>query len=135
MGHLRVGPTGRGEPSNAHNDRVSDERVPPQRAATGSPAPLADPADASHPAATVDLPADGSAPVAVPNASRPRLVAEVWIMLGLSLGASAVYSVIDLIAKLTQGPLGRQTATLNPSASPRPYVDLSYQLAGIVFTL
>jgi len=63
------------------------------------------------------------------------VVAEVWIMLGLSLGASAVYSVIDLISKLTQGPLGQQTATLNQSASPRPYVDLSYQLAGIVFTL
>ena len=109
--------------------------MPPQRAATGAPVPLADPADASHPAALVDLPADGPAPVAVPNASRPRLVAEIWIMLGLSLGASAVYSVIDLIAKLTQGPLGRQTATLNQSASPRPYVDLSYQLAGIVFTL
>jgi membrane protease YdiL (CAAX protease family) len=75
------------------------------------------------------------APVAVPVEARPRLTAEVWIVLGLSLGQSAVYSVIDLVAKLTQGPLSKQTATLNQSVSSRPYVDLSYQLAGIVFTL
>ncbi len=43
--------------------------------------------------------------------------------------------MISLVAKLTQGPLWSQTATLNPSASPRPYVDLTYQLAGIAFTL
>jgi membrane protease YdiL (CAAX protease family) len=61
--------------------------------------------------------------------------AEVWIVLGLSLGQSAVYSVISLLAKLTQGPLSQQTATLNPSVSPRPYLDLTYQLAGIAFTL
>jgi membrane protease YdiL (CAAX protease family) len=76
-----------------------------------------------------------AAPVAVPEQARPRLTAEVWIVLGLSLGQSAVYSVIDLVAKLTQGPLARQTATLNQSVSPRQYVDLSYQLAGILFTL
>ena len=37
-------------------------------------------------------------------------------MLGLSLGQSAVYSVISLVAKLTAGkPLAQQTATLNAS--------------------
>ncbi len=61
--------------------------------------------------------------------------AEVWIVLGLSLGQSAVYSVISLVAKLTEGPLSQQTATLNASVSPRPYLDLTYQLAGIAFTL
>jgi membrane protease YdiL (CAAX protease family) len=90
--------------------------------------------------AAVAVPDGEAAPVAVPNAAvpdggRPRLTAEVWIVLGLSLGQSAVYSVIDLVAKLTQGPLARQTATLNQSVSPRPYVDLTYQLAGIVFTV
>jgi membrane protease YdiL (CAAX protease family) len=73
--------------------------------------------------------------VGVTKEARPRLTAEIWIVLGLSLGQSAVYSVIDLVAKLTRGPLAQQTATLNPSVSPRPYVDLSYQLAGILFTL
>ncbi|MFP5346819.1 MAG: CPBP family intramembrane glutamic endopeptidase [Actinomycetes bacterium] len=67
--------------------------------------------------------------------SRRRLGSEVLIVLGLSLGASAVYSVISLVAKLTQGPLSKQTATLNPSQSPRPYLDLTYQLVGIGFAL
>ncbi len=78
--------------------------------------------------------AGGPAPRA-PDAARRRLAAEVWIVLALSLGQSGVYAVISLVAKLTQGPLSSQTATLNPSASPRPYVDLTYQLAGIAFTL
>ena len=73
-----------------------------------------------------------------PATTRPtgRTVTEILIVLGLSLGSSAVYAVIDLVGKLTAGsPLAQQTATLNPSASPRPYLDLSYQLAGIAFTL
>jgi membrane protease YdiL (CAAX protease family) len=67
---------------------------------------------------------------------RRRTVAEIAIVLGLSLGASAVYSVINLVGKLTAGPpLASQRATLNAPTTPRPYLDLSYQLAGIVFTL
>jgi membrane protease YdiL (CAAX protease family) len=58
------------------------------------------------------------------------------IVLLLSLGQSAVYAVVSLVAKLTAGrPLSQQTATLNPSRSPRPYLDLTYQLLGIVFAL
>jgi membrane protease YdiL (CAAX protease family) len=69
-------------------------------------------------------------------ARRRRRVREIWIVLGLSLGQSAVYAVIDLAGKLTAGPpLAAQTATVNRSVSPRPYLDLSYQVAGIVFTL
>ncbi len=64
-----------------------------------------------------------------------RLRAEVLIVLGLSLGASAVYSVISLIAKLTAGPLSQQTATLNAPQSARPYLDLTYQVVGIGFAL
>jgi membrane protease YdiL (CAAX protease family) len=65
-----------------------------------------------------------------------RTAAEIWLVLGLSLGQSAVYSVISLGAKLTAGrPLAAQTATLNASRSPRPYLDLTYQLADVVFTL
>jgi membrane protease YdiL (CAAX protease family) len=77
---------------------------------------------------------DDGAPAAVRQ--QRRTVAEIVIVLGLSLGSSAVYAVIDLVGKLTAGPpLSRQTATLNQPVSPRPYLDLSYQLAGIVFTL
>lgn len=68
-------------------------------------------------------------------AAPARLRAEVLLVLGLSLGQSAVYAVVSLTAKLTQGPLGEQTATLNPSRSPRPYLDLTYQLLGIGFAL
>lgn len=56
-------------------------------------------------------------------------------MLGLSLGQAAVYAVVNLVGKLTAGPLGEQTATLNPSVSPRPLLDLTYQLLGIGFAL
>ncbi len=80
--------------------------------------------------------ADGTPPDDRTAASRRRLAGEIWIVLGLSLGQSAVYSVISLIAKLTAGrPLAQQTATLNASASPRPYLDLTYQVADIAFTL
>lgn len=57
-------------------------------------------------------------------------------MLGVSLGQSAIYSVISLVSKLTAGqPLAQQTATINASVSPRPYLDLTYQITGIFFTL
>jgi membrane protease YdiL (CAAX protease family) len=68
--------------------------------------------------------------------ARRRLSTEIWIVLGLSLGQSAVYSIISLTAKLTAGPpLAQQRSTLNASRATREYVDLAYQLAGIVFTL
>lgn len=56
-------------------------------------------------------------------------------MLGLSLGQSAVYSIVNLIDRFTQGPLREQTATLISPQSPRPYLDLTYQLLGIGFAL
>ncbi|GIF45387.1 CPBP family intramembrane glutamic endopeptidase [Actinoplanes xinjiangensis] len=67
---------------------------------------------------------------------RPRYGAEITIVLLLSLGQSAVYSIVSLIAKLTAGkPLAQQTTTLNPTVSPRPYLDLTYQTLGIFFAL
>lgn len=60
---------------------------------------------------------------------------ELLLVLGLSLGQSAIYSVVSLIAKLTQGPLRGQTTALNVSRSPRPYLDLTYQLLDIFFAL
>ena len=58
-------------------------------------------------------------------------------MLGISLGQSAVYSILSIAEKLTRAqPLGEQTTTINTSVTPdRPWLDLSYQLAGIVFPL
>lgn len=61
---------------------------------------------------------------------------EVLLVLGLSLGQSALYSVVTIIARLTADrPLSQQTATLNASQSARPWLDLAYQLLGIFFAL
>jgi membrane protease YdiL (CAAX protease family) len=68
--------------------------------------------------------------------TRKHTGVEIALVLLLSLGASAVYAVVSLIAKLTAGPpLSQQTATLNPSQSPRPYLDLTYQMLEIFFAL
>jgi membrane protease YdiL (CAAX protease family) len=76
------------------------------------------------------------APAAVAAPSRRRLRTEVLLVLGVSLGQSAAYAFVTLIGRLTAGrPLSEQTATLNPSQSPRPYLDLAYQLLGIFFAL
>lgn len=69
-------------------------------------------------------------------ATRRVLTTEIVIVLLLSLGQSAVYAVVSLVAKLTAGkPLSQQAAVLNASQSPRPYLDLTYQLLGIFFAL
>lgn len=58
------------------------------------------------------------------------------IVLALSLGASAVYSVVSITNRLTRSEaLSQQTATLNSSLSARPTFDLIYQLLGITFDL
>ena len=71
-----------------------------------------------------------------PALSPRRIGAEVLIVLGLSLGASAVYSVIAIINFLTrEKALSQQTATLNSSLSDRQVFDLIYQLLGVFFDL
>lgn len=67
--------------------------------------------------------------------SRRRLTVEVWLIMGLSLGRSAVYAVVALIDAYTRGPIGDQSTTINPSLSPRPWFDLTYQLLAILFAL
>jgi len=75
-------------------------------------------------------------PAVTDPGARRRLGLEIWIVLGLSLGSSAVYSVVSIIAKITaEGGLSAQTSTLNSSESVREYLDLTYQLLGIAFTL
>ncbi|MFU8854767.1 CPBP family intramembrane glutamic endopeptidase [Micromonospora sp. SL1-18] len=68
--------------------------------------------------------------------SHRTLGTETLLVLGLSLGQSAMYALVSLVAKLTAaGGLAKQTAALNTSASARPYLDLTYQLLGIFFAL
>jgi membrane protease YdiL (CAAX protease family) len=71
-----------------------------------------------------------------PAPSRRRLWGEILIVLGLSLGASAVYSVVAIVNRLTQETaLSQQTATLNAPLSPREVFDLIYQFLAIFFDL
>nr|MDT0659953.1 CPBP family intramembrane glutamic endopeptidase [Micromonospora sp. DSM 115978] len=68
--------------------------------------------------------------------TRRVLSTEVLLVLGLSLGQSAVYAMVTIVARLTADrPLSQQTATLNASQSARPYLDLTYQVLGIAFAL
>lgn len=79
---------------------------------------------------------DGAASAELTPRQRRRLSTEVWIVLGLSMGQSAVYAIVNIIARLTaETRLGDQTATLNPSRSVRPLLDLTYQVLGIAFAL
>ena len=66
---------------------------------------------------------------------RTRVGVEVVIVLGLSLGQSAIYAILRIIERMTRAvPLAQQTSTLNPSATPdRPWLDLTYQLVGLAF--
>lgn len=85
---------------------------------------------------TAVAPDAGAAPRPLTPRERRRVGAEIWIVLGLSLGRSGVYAVVNIIARLTaETPLGAQSATLNASQSPRPWLDLTYQLLSIVFAL
>jgi len=69
--------------------------------------------------------------------ARRDLLAETWLVLGVSLGASAIWSALSLIRKLTASvPLGSQTTAMNSSVTPdRPWLDLAYQLVGIALAL
>jgi len=69
-------------------------------------------------------------------AARRRVRWEIALLLGVSLGRSAVSAVIELVGDLTDSvPLGEQIATLNPVRSPRPYLDLAWQLHAVIFGL
>lgn len=79
----------------------------------------------------------GDALAAAPR-RRGYAAAEVWIVLGVSLGQSAVYSLLSIVEKLTRPdqPLNQQTTTMNNSVVPdRSWLDLLYQVAGIGFPL
>ncbi|MFV0453228.1 MAG: CPBP family intramembrane glutamic endopeptidase [Propioniciclava sp.] len=72
-----------------------------------------------------------------PSVGQQRPGIEIVLVLGLSLGRSAVYSVLSLVEKLTREvPLNQQTTTINNSVTPdRSWLDLMYQTAAIGFPL
>ncbi|WP_367651658.1 CPBP family intramembrane glutamate endopeptidase [Curtobacterium sp. MCPF17_052] len=68
--------------------------------------------------------------------SRRRTWTEITVVLMLSLGASALYSVLQIIDDLSQTtPLGQQSTALNTSTTTVQYVDLARQLLGIAVDL
>ncbi|WP_256127697.1 CPBP family intramembrane glutamic endopeptidase [Arthrobacter sp. SDTb3-6] len=67
--------------------------------------------------------------------SRRRLVFEVLLVLGLSLGQSGVYAVVQLLDKMSRAPLAQGTSTLNAVRSNREFFDLTYQLLDIFFAV
>lgn len=64
---------------------------------------------------------------------RRTLLAETALVLGVTLGASALWSLLSLIDKLTLPvALDQQTTAMNSSVTPdRPWLDLAYQLLPI----
>ena len=69
--------------------------------------------------------------------TRRRVGTETVLVLAVSLGQSAVYSLVSLLGALTaKKALADQSAALNSSAAPgRPWLDLTYQVLGIAFAL
>ncbi len=65
-----------------------------------------------------------------------RIDLELWIIFGLSLGKSAIYSVLAFLSAITApAGLSGSTTTINESIDPRAWLDLSYQLAGLTFQM
>lgn len=75
--------------------------------------------------------------MSAPPLSRRALLVETGIVLAVSLGASAIWSVLSIIRKLTaEQALSSQTTAMNSSVTPdRPWLDLAYQLTGITLAL
>lgn len=69
---------------------------------------------------------------------RALLITELILLLGVSLGRSALYSITDIVERLTRPdqPLSSQTTSMNSSVTPdRPWLDLVYQLLDVVLPL
>ena len=68
---------------------------------------------------------------------RRGLLPETLLVLGVSLGASAIWSVMSIIDSLTQAtPIANQQVTINNSYTPdRPWLDLANQLVRIFLTI
>jgi membrane protease YdiL (CAAX protease family) len=62
------------------------------------------------------------------------VVQEVWLVFALSLGASGLRALLDLISDLNSGvPLSKQATALNVSHAPgHPWIDLYFQLFDLV---
>ena len=66
--------------------------------------------------------------------SGTRLIWEVSIVLAVTVGQSALYSVLSLVrALLRPTPIGDQQTQLNPSRDVAAFWDVLYQLLSVFF--
>jgi membrane protease YdiL (CAAX protease family) len=62
-----------------------------------------------------------------------RIQAEILVVLVLSYGMSALYSLVGIVNRLSQPtPLSQQTATINRPLATQELFDLVYQVLGVV---
>ena len=104
-------------------------RFRPGRADVGEPISLAPDGENSGPATT--------GPERLP---RPVLLTETWLVLGVSLGASGIWSALSLLktwleAMQRNQTLSQSTSTLNGTQTTLAWLDLVYQLVGIALAL
>ncbi|ROR96769.1 CAAX prenyl protease-like protein [Salana multivorans] len=68
------------------------------------------------------------------RAQRRRWTYEIWLVLGVTVLASATYAILNLVDRYTiDVPLADQTASINTTINARPWLDLLYQLRRIAF--
>ncbi|WP_442576173.1 CPBP family intramembrane glutamic endopeptidase [Microbacterium sp. F51-2R] len=84
-------------------------------------------------------PLNGREPTTIPahgSFDRSRYTWEVCLVLAVTVGQSAIYSVLTLIRRLlTPVPLGQQQAQVNPSRDVQAFWDILYQLLAVFFAL
>ncbi len=74
--------------------------------------------------------------IATEPAARARLWWEIGIVLAVTVGQSALYSVLSLVrASLRTTPIGQQQTQLNPNRDAEVLWNVLYQFLGIVFGL
>lgn len=108
----------------------------PAKPPDDQPTPPPGPSLGEHLRTFLRLERDGAMVLARPE-DRRGLLPETIIVLGISLGASAIWAILSIINSLTMRvPLGNQTVTINASQTPdRPWLDLLYQLYNIIIPL
>lgn len=73
--------------------------------------------------------------IPLPAPDRTRLWWEVGIVVFVTLGKSAVSSIVSFIRSLSLGPLADQAAALNPSRDDEAVWDAVYRLLNVFFDL
>ena len=82
------------------------------------------------------LAGDSDVRYATEPAARARMWWEIGIVLSITVGQSALYSVLSLVrASLRTTPIGRQQTQLNPNRDADVFWNVLYQFLGILFAL